>query len=285
MLENNHIVHGLWIGDTLSALELLTIYSFLQHGHEFHLWVYENIKPPIPKGVLIKDGNEILDRKFVFSYEKGDSHGLGKGSFAGFSDVFRYKLLHEKGGWWADMDITCLRPLEFDAPYVFRNHDYLPVVGNLMKCPKGCDLMKNCYEEAIQEVNAQNTHWLKPVEILNKHIKKLELTSYIIKGISNQDAWAIVSLYRYFSCWPKKNYYIIHWMNENWRHQNINKNEAVPNSTYAKLLKQYQIPFQETNEGVSAFKYFWWNFIVGLRPLIPNRLRDILRSVKRKWDS
>jgi hypothetical protein len=108
MTEDNKIVHGLWVGSELSALELLSIKSFLFHGHEFHLWLYESIQTPLPDGVIVQDANKILAKKHVFRYKNKSNFGHGKGSLAGFSDIFRYKLLYDKGGWWADMDITCL---------------------------------------------------------------------------------------------------------------------------------------------------------------------------------
>src|SRR5262249_53705507 len=34
--------------------------------------------------------------------------GFGKGSPAAFGNLFRYKLLAERGGWWVDTDVVCL---------------------------------------------------------------------------------------------------------------------------------------------------------------------------------
>jgi mannosyltransferase OCH1-like enzyme len=34
-------------------------------------------------------------------------HYTDCGSYAGFADHFRYKLLLEKGGWWPDLDMPC----------------------------------------------------------------------------------------------------------------------------------------------------------------------------------
>jgi len=158
---DNKIVHGLWIGKTLSNIEILTMKSFMKHGHDFYLWVYDEIVTPIPAGVVVKDAAEIIPRRQVFCYKKHNQWGEGKGSYAGFSDIFRYKLLYEYGGWWVDMDIVLLKPLDFTEPYVFRNHDKLPVVGNVLKCPKGSKLMLDCYNKAIAEVDENNTDWFK----------------------------------------------------------------------------------------------------------------------------
>lgn len=99
-----NIVQGLWIGGALSKVEQLCIKSFLYYGHTFHLYVYDEVKN-VPEGTVICDGNEILDRKHIFTYKSG----WGKGSVSGFADIFRINLLNKKGGWWVDMDIICLR--------------------------------------------------------------------------------------------------------------------------------------------------------------------------------
>lgn len=241
MEPSNKIIHGLWIGAHLSALEFLTIHSFLFHGHEFHLWLYEPLLTPLPSGVIVQDANEILPEKHIFRYKNKNTSGHGKGSLAGYSDIFRYKLLFEKGGWWSDMDITCLKPLLFLTPYVFRNHDLLPVVGNLMKCPKGSPLMLACFEIAIKQITAENTDWLKPVVILNEQIKKFQLLKFVRKDISNPDRWEIIERYRSFSSRIPENYYVLHWMNEEWRSNGIDKNTVIKYSLLDKQMKKYGI--------------------------------------------
>src|SRR5690606_17267238 len=170
-------------GKTLSKIELLTIHSFLKYGYRFRLWLYEPLETPLPNGVILADAHEIIPREKVFRYKNKNQFGHGKGSVAGFSDIFRYKLLYEKGGWWTDMDITCLSPLFHEKTYFFRKHHQLNVVGNILKCPKNSVLMKRCYEEAINEIDENNTDWHKPIDILNKHINELQLQLYIVNDI------------------------------------------------------------------------------------------------------
>ena len=104
------VIQSLWIGDPLSKLEQLCIQSFLDNGHEFHLYVYTAIGN-VPSGVIIKDGNEILPNQFIFR----DDHG----SVASFSDWFRYALLIMHGGFWVDMDMICIKPFAFSESFVF----------------------------------------------------------------------------------------------------------------------------------------------------------------------
>ena len=67
--KDNKIVNGLWIGSRLTLVELLTIRSFLYNGHDFYLWVYDEILTPLPEGVTLKDATEIIPAKDVFSYK------------------------------------------------------------------------------------------------------------------------------------------------------------------------------------------------------------------------
>jgi hypothetical protein len=240
-------VHGLWIGDTLSPIELLTIHSFLDKGHSFKLWLYDELKTKLPVGVLTGDANEIIPREKVFRYKNKSQFGHGKGSVAGFSDIFRYKLLFEHGGWWVDMDITCLKKFDFDKPYFFRKHHNLNVVGNVMKCPKGSLLMKRCYDEAITEIDEHNTDWHKPIDILNKHIDALQLNGYIVKDCSNDDRWDDTSRFIYRNEDYPDHWYFIHWQNEEWRNKQLDKSTFYHHSTLSEMLCNFGLHMRPAN--------------------------------------
>src|SRR5262245_2642869 len=106
-------VKSLWIGRRLSTMEQLCIESFLQNGYDFDLYTYGDVKN-VPDGTTLLDANEILPEKWVthFRYDK-------RPSISPFSNVFRYKLLHDKGGIWVDMDVVCLRPFVLKEDYCF----------------------------------------------------------------------------------------------------------------------------------------------------------------------
>jgi len=102
---NLPIIQSLWIGESLTTIEQLCINSFLYHGHEFHLYTYDNILN-VPSGTTVKDANEILDNSKVFTYCNG--------RVSGFADWFRLEMLNKKGGFWVDMDVICLKPFKFN---------------------------------------------------------------------------------------------------------------------------------------------------------------------------
>lgn len=106
----NNVIQGMWIGSELSAMERLSISSFLAHGHQFHLYVYADVRG-IPSGTVIRDANEIMPSSAIFTYRDN-------GSYAGFANWFRYELLLKSGGWWVDLDTVCLKPFAFEQEFV-----------------------------------------------------------------------------------------------------------------------------------------------------------------------
>ncbi|MBL4577859.1 MAG: hypothetical protein JKX74_05265 [Flavobacteriales bacterium] len=263
LLKNsNNVINGLWIGTELSSIELLTITSFLNNGHAFHLWVYDEISTPLPKSVKLKDATKIIPRDRVFCYNKTNQFGHGKGSFAGFSDIFRYKLLYEKGGWWVDMDVCCLKPFEFESEYVFRKHHQLPAVGNMMKCPKGSEIMKACYEEAIETVTETNTDWHKPIAILTSNIERFKLTNFV-RRISNEDKWSNIIPLLSTGYLTIPDWHAIHWANENWRARNMDRTEFVRNSAISRLLNEHGIEHTVTDKPVNAKRRLTFSSLFG----------------------
>src|SRR5437879_1293319 len=106
-------IQSLWIGDSLSKVEQLSIQSFLNNGHPYVLYTYSNIKN-LPEGVIIEDANTIIPEEDIFVCK----NGWGKGSYAGFADLFRFNLLNQKGGWWVDTDVICLKPFTFENDFI-----------------------------------------------------------------------------------------------------------------------------------------------------------------------
>jgi hypothetical protein len=247
IINENRIVNGLWIGNELSLLELLTLVSFVTHGHEFQLWVYGELSTVIPAGVKLKDANQIIPESQVFRYKHSNQFGHGKGSVSGFSDIFRYKLLHDQGGWWVDMDVTCLKFLDFSEPYFFRAHHELTMVGNIMKCPKGSSLMLDCYNQAIVSVTEENQDWHKPIEILNASIERHQLSQYIRAEFSITDRWDMLRKYLYTTQSVPEESYFIHWMNEEWRSKGLDKYDFMIDSAYGQLLIKHSLVDSDFN--------------------------------------
>jgi len=136
-------IRGLWIGPRLSAMERMSIVSFLRLGHPFELYTYAPVED-VPEGTSVCDGREILAPEEVFAY----AGGPGRGSFAAFSNLFRYKLLLDGGGWWVDLDTIALRPFAFERPYIFGWQTGGSIGCGVLRAPAQSELMRECFETA-----------------------------------------------------------------------------------------------------------------------------------------
>src|SRR5688572_29281920 len=123
-------VSGLWVGPSLSPLERACIASFLQHGHQFELYVYGPVTG-VPDGCRLEDAASILPADRVFVHTDGEAQG----SVAAFADVFRYELLHRRGGWWVDLDVFCLSPALPDAGFVIGRQSQNVINGAILRAP------------------------------------------------------------------------------------------------------------------------------------------------------
>ncbi len=236
------LVNSLWIGGPLGPMGQLTIRSFVRQGYGFRLWVYEEPEDLPPSPLLqCADARQVLPEERVFRYERPSYLGHGKHSVAGFSDLFRYVLLERYGGWWTDMDVTCLARLPETQGYCFRTHHKLPAVGNLMHCPPGSPLMAACAEEAVQSVHSGNRDWMLPIKILNKHLERLGLSG-AIRDMTNPDSWwSIRRLLDEPAPALPAQWLALHWNNTDWQRLGLSQNEALEGSVYRSLLAEHGI--------------------------------------------
>jgi len=245
-------VNFLWIGDSIGKMEQLTLKSFLDHGHESVLWAYNTKLANVPAGVQVQDAREIIPEDRVFSYTgTGDCR---KGSYGGFSDIFRYYLLLKIGGWYCDMDVTCLNSFEeIDKSHelLFRPHVKTELVGNNMKTPKGCKVMEDCIVETEKVINTDNNSWIRPVEILRDVVLKHNMRQHICPvtwfGDDNSHMllkYVATSFVTRDTELPK---YAIHWCNEaistgRWNKQlKRSWNEPIPTTLFYNLLKKHNL--------------------------------------------
>ena len=246
------IIQSLWIGEKLSTMERLSIRSFLANGHRYHLYSYGAVGN-VPEGASIRNAEDVLpaDRIFVYKKEK---------SYAGFSNLFRYKLLLEHGGFWADTDVVCLKPFTFKQTFAInRSRPQNPKSNadwnygsSLIGCEPGFEFIRRCYEFADQQ-DPSTLEWGQTGP---------RLTTRLVKELRLHD---LTPPDRYFSCmrywqWrraihPKplrsfliwqlfklKGAYSLHFYNEMWRRNGMDKDATYPSHTvYERLKRKYGI--------------------------------------------
>ena len=103
----------------------------------------------------VRDASAVIPENELFTYNTGS----GKGSYAAFANLFRYKLLAEQGGWWVDTDVYCLRAFRFDAPYVLVSEPGKPGLlhNGIIKAPPGSPLM----QRMVQLASAADTKTMR----------------------------------------------------------------------------------------------------------------------------
>jgi hypothetical protein len=77
-----------------SGCALLLFYGTATQS--FHLYAYDEIFA-VPLGTKVLDARLVLFVDRIFRDRNG--------SYSGFSNFFRYKLLLDVGGWWVDLDL------------------------------------------------------------------------------------------------------------------------------------------------------------------------------------
>jgi hypothetical protein len=132
-----------WYGSDLSPIEWLCVSSFVSRGLAFDLYTYDE-DLDVPGGVTLRDAGEIYDQDAVFTYQEGP----GEGSVAAFANMFRYKLLYERGGWWVDMDVLYTgHPLPREPIFLGRESES-DVCNAIMKVKAGNPIVRECLATA-----------------------------------------------------------------------------------------------------------------------------------------
>ena len=238
----SNTIQTLWVGNKLSTMERLCLASFVHNGHPIELYAYEDIEN-IPDGVVLRDGNEILSEDLIFEYKEHKS-------FSGFSNYFRYKLLTEKGGWWVDTDVICLKPFEFSDPLVFCSEEVLPLgegnthIGScVIKAPAGNILTKSAFEICMDKEPGDLVWGEIGPRLVKQMVEKFNMQNFVkspkvfcpIPGCM-WSAYVDGSVNIEFS----EDTHAVHLWNEMWRRSAIDKNTQFhSNSFYEKLKKRY----------------------------------------------
>ena len=205
------IVQSLWVGDRLSRMEHYSIKSFLTLGFEYHLYTYNHVDN-IPKGyknLKVLDANKIMPQKEIFDVKK---------TFLPFSDIWRYKMLYEKGNYWVDLDMIAIKMFDFKDDYVFSSErtiqqgayaSHSKKVANIgvLKAPKGSPFYLEAYEKCSEfNKRKKNEDKLKYMKMLKDLIKKHKMEKYVKepKLFCNLDWWHAKEAFDNYDKFPKK---------------------------------------------------------------------------------
>jgi Glycosyltransferase sugar-binding region containing DXD motif/Alpha 1,4-glycosyltransferase conserved region len=232
----NAVVQGLWIGAHLSTLERLSIASFLQNGHEYHLYAYDDIEN-VPAGTIVRDGREILPASRIFQYRVHKS-------YSAFSNFFRYKLLLERGGWWADTDLICLRPFDLPREYVFSSEqvdDVALVNCGVLKVPRQSAVMAHAWSVCEAKQPEQLAWGEVGPKLLAESVRKVSVDRFVVAPrvfcpIGYRDWETALDPTRSWRFGD--DVYAVHLWNEMWRRVDRDKEQRYPPGCLYEQLKQ-----------------------------------------------
>ena len=238
------LTHMFWAYGGFSKMEILCASSFIKNGYELNIWTYGDNEINI-NGANVRDAREILPESLLFLNLAG--------SYASFSDLFRYSVLCTHGGLWADTDVVALKSAD--------------------KLPQQPFLVTE--RSAAGELIVNNNVIFNPIR---KHGNLIDLARVFAERFpKNEITWselgpslltAIVQVYpkhgfniyppnfaneiNYYDCpnaFVKENsdfifsdnIYFLHMYNEMWRRVGIDKNSQFSaNCLYEKISKMFQ---------------------------------------------
>jgi len=236
--QTNAVMQGLWIGTQLSTLERLSIASFLQNGHAYHLYTYGDVCN-VPAGTIVKDGRDILPESRIFQYRDHKS-------YSAFSNFFRYKLLLEQGGWWVDTDTVCLKPFDLPHEYVFSSetveHQRFVNCG-VVKVPRDSPVMSYAWSVCETKESGQLVWGEVGPKLMTESVRKLSVERFVVAPqvfcpIGYRDWADVLDPARVWSF--GEDVYAVHLWNEMWRRHGRDKEQTYqPDCLYELLKRRY----------------------------------------------
>ena len=123
----------LWIGPSLGPVERACMRSVLRHGHPLSLYCYA-APDGVPDGVELHDAAELIPESEVIRHKSG--------SFALFSNRFRYALQRASRGIWLDCDAYLLAPLDSASGYLFGEYESRRINNGVLRLPPDSPMLE-----------------------------------------------------------------------------------------------------------------------------------------------
>lgn len=137
-------VRTFWHGEAINPYQLMCLKSFAAAGHRVEVFSY-NRDLSVPDWIHVEEAAAIASRERVLRPLDNE------GAFAIHANLFRYALLHSKGGWWIDPDVLLLKPDLPAGDVVFARADVFGrVPTGVLKFPAGHGVLTEALAETEQ---------------------------------------------------------------------------------------------------------------------------------------
>ncbi len=171
-------------------------------------------------------------------------------------------MLLEKGGYWVDTDVVCLKPFRFNSDYIFARSQVINKFSDLIKkrysvpnwfikAPAGSEIMEYCYKEALEKDPEELTWGETGPRLLTKAVYTLGMQEHIAPhGTFHPNSarlWkhlidgSLIATLRWRIA--RNRAYAVHLYNEIWRRKHIDKNATFPQNSVYEILKRRYLTF------------------------------------------
>jgi hypothetical protein len=171
---HRHPVSGLpticsfWHGE-LTWLERMCIASFIEKGHAFALYTYDDVA--LPPGADRFEAASVMPREKMFFYKRDRTPAV-------FADLFRLELMRREAGIWADCDVLCLKRLADLPDYVFGIEAGTSANNAVFRCPPDSELLQRLLEVFQPGAIPPGMPWWRRAEVAVRRALGAELPAH-----------------------------------------------------------------------------------------------------------
>jgi hypothetical protein len=182
---------SLWIGNPLSKVEQTALSSIIYHGHSLTLFVYD-MDLKVPKGVVKEDANKLIPENQIFKVQN---------SYGPFADIFRYKMIKERGLIWTDTDSICLKSDWNFGDYIFGFEEEGKLSNSILSMPQDSDLINFLIKKATK-YDKSDIVWAEigPI-LLTKGVNRFNL----FKHVTQPEVFYPIHFWQWKKIWTKEN--------------------------------------------------------------------------------
>jgi hypothetical protein len=227
-----------WHGPSVSHLEIACMRSFIAKGHTLRVFSYEPLT--LPDGVITENAETILPSDQIFLFAD---------SMASFTNLFRYQLLLEQGGWWVDADVVCLKSEMPSCEYYWAEQERGELNGAVLKFPRQDPICRKLLELSTERKKSQSFYGELGPNLLTEALSGLSVTHH---SGSTEDVYPLHYLQAHYFWLPEyaefvsksiKNATFVHLWNYMFTVMGIDRTSRPPRGSFLdKLYSEHGLP-------------------------------------------
>jgi hypothetical protein len=232
--------------------------SFADRGHRVELFTYDFSGVDVPDWIVRRNAAEIWPADKILTYKKD----IGAGSFALHSNLFRYALLYQCGGWWTDLDVMLLSGSFPESEFFFtmETTDAQRATFSILKFPPEHPAMKEARDHCVN-IGESPYYGETGTDLFSQMVHKYRLAPHahpmqLAYPISALDVPRLFDPEEVDSIQQQcAEACFLHLFNETWRRAGIPNNLGPPAGSFVeRLLVKHKLPVLEPRMELADLK-------------------------------